>query len=98
MKKPGKSHKVYDYFECEKYVAHKLGIKDLRDTLGKFSREPYDDSVEYRDFWHYICKTNQVHNGGEIWIFEDEDAEDWQQEIIEAFLDAFGEGPYHVSW
>jgi len=101
MKKPQiRSKQYYDYNECAKYVAYKLGIKDLDDCLGKFQGK-YDDEknkLEYRDFWHYICQTHEIHNGCEFNIWEDDYAESWQQEIINCFLAEFGEGPYFVSW
>lgn len=100
MKKPKqRTHLMYDYHECAEYVAHKLNIKDLRDTLGKFKSNPYDDTIEYRDYWHYVLdKNGNVSNGAQVWIFEDEDGEPWQQEITKVFLDEFGDGPYWVSW
>lgn len=99
MNKPKKIKlEMYDYHECEEYIAHKLGIKDLRDMLGKFQSTPYDNAIEYRDYWHYIMDKNDVHNPCQIWIFDDEFAKSWQQEVTKAFFNEFGEGPYWVSW
>jgi hypothetical protein len=99
MKKP-EPRKIerLDYNECAKYIGEKLGY-DLRDTLGKFKRQPYDDSIEYRDFWHLIIDRCDIHNGCEFWMPEEDSAEeDWQVPILKAFWEEFGEGPYWVSW
>ena len=97
MKKPVKKTKeYYDYHECEKYIANKLGIKDLRDCLGKFQGHLHDDTVEYRDFWHYIIEHGGIHNGCYFTMFieETDEMEDkwlWVKPIIEAFIEEFGD-------
>ena len=97
MKKPKpKVTKHLDYDECAKYVEQKLGY-DLRDTQGKFTNGKLNEDVEYRDFWHFLVDATGLHNGCEIYMPEEAD-EQWQQEIIDMFLNEFGRGPYWVEW
>jgi hypothetical protein len=105
MTKPKmKARESFDYHECADYIEAKLGY-DLRDTLGKFDPKNSSnyENIEYRDFWHFICDHCEIHNGCEFYMPEpnSEDykyAKDWQDEILIAFWDEFGEGPYYVSW
>lgn len=99
MKKPKpKIIKRLDYHECKDYIEEKLGYK-LRDTLGKFStKDGYNSSIEYRDFWHFLVDKCNIHNGCQIWMPEPECGNEWQRPILEAFHEEFGEGPYWVSW
>lgn len=95
--KPQKIERL-DYHDCSKYIEHKLGY-DLRDTLGKFSGKKDWESIEYRDFWHFLIDTQEVHNGCDIYMpYPDETEEEWQKEILQAFHNEFGEGPYWVWW
>jgi len=96
--KPRKEEVLY-LQDCEKYVAHKLGLHDLRDTLGKFAKplKKNWEEIEYRDFWHFLCDKQEVHNGCDIWMLDEGD-EPWQTEIVNCFLDEFGDGPYRVNW
>ena len=99
------THKYYNYHECEKYIAKKLGIKDLRDCLGKFdeSNGPYEEreNIEYRDFWHFIVDDVEIHNGCAFYIpepYEGCDWKQWQIDICNAFADEFGMEQFWVSW
>ena len=57
----------YDYHECAKYIAYKLGIKDLRDIAGKYSNRNQD--AEYQDFWHFVLYFNEsTSNGSYVYI------------------------------
>lgn len=86
---------VFDYHECAAFVGQKLGY-DLCDTLGRFTGNP---KAEYRDFWHFLIDHCDIHNGCQIWMPTPEKCnKDWQNVILQAFLDEFGEGPYWVSW
>ena len=99
MEKPSKkSYEYLPYGKCAEYIAHVLGVKDLREVDGKFYG---NKDAEYKDFWHLLVDKKTVHNGCVITIYlEDADgAEDWQRQIIEAFVTEFGEGAeYWVDW
>lgn len=107
MKKPvPKIKKVLYYNECEKYIAEKLGIKDLRNVAGKtYDGSAADNAKKYLDFWHFLCDSNDVHNGCEIMmpyceedaIYEDKDK--WALDIARAFAAEFGpDAEYWVAW
>ena len=100
MKPIKKVSECFDYHECAEYIEKKLGY-NLRDTLGKFAKSPYDDSIEYRDFWHFFYDTQNIHNGCYVVIGSDwlETANEWQKEIINAFIEEFGDTQYYwVEW
>ena len=107
MNKPEKQTlEFYDYDYCSQYIAEKLGLKSLRDTLGKFDNSspiPYEGerkNFEYRDFWHFLCEVPGFSNGSYIEINDDdlERANEWQKVIVQAFIDEFGEDAnYFVS-
>ena len=91
-----KPNPMFNYNECSKYIENKLGYP-LRDTLGTFK----GNSVEYRDYWHYLIDChNHITNGCCFQITSDmlEDGKDWQNEITQAFIDEFGETSYWVEW
>jgi len=101
MKKP-KKRKIehLNYHECAEYIESKLGY-DLRDVNGRWKGEGSPKEVEYRDFWHFICDTQEVHNPCYIYINNDlkDRAKDWQCVIIDAFVKEFGEDTeYWVEW
>lgn len=108
MNKPNPKQRepIYDYSECAKYIAWKLGIKDLHNingkTYGDGSKE--SDNYPYLNWWHYIsdscsgngCEMYLPYTGeGEVWEKEDE----WAYKIAKAFNDEFGdETLYWVEW
>lgn len=101
MKKPEeKIVKHLDYNECEKYIAHKLGIKDLRDVLGKFGNSEIKE-VGYQDFWHVVMDHNDgLINGSYIYISTDWfQTPEWAKPILKTFAEEFGENQeYWVEW
>lgn len=106
MKKPKKhTRKYYDYDECAKYIANKLGVKDLRDFAGKYTKKGVDDTKPYLDFWHWLCDFGNVHNGCFISMPPASDIpqytneEKWVAPIVQAFEDEFGEeAEMWVEW
>jgi hypothetical protein len=103
MKKPRlKSRKSYDYNECAEYIAHKLGVKDIRDFAGRWNGDKFNESKPYQDFWHFLYNHCEIHNGGEMYMPCLDDLnliEDWQYKILQAFQDEFGEDAvYWVEW
>ena len=106
MKKPAKHTKeYYDYNECAKYIAHKLGIKNLRDIDGKFNGNEHAD---YKDFWHFMLEYDPSINNGSFTSFEgyadglsseEVSIEEWQDKIVRAFIAEFGEeAEYWIDW
>lgn len=88
----------WDWNECTKWVEHKLGYP-IRDTLESFKLK-WPNDIEYRDFWHLVVEYCDVNNPGEIYldVLEGAKLKDWQKEILQCYLDEFGEGPYWVEW
>jgi hypothetical protein len=106
MKKPKlKTKKYYDYHECAEFIAHKLGIKNLRDVDGKYAG---NKDAKYKDFWHFLLDYNPELNKGSFLTFEEygcglslEEAgiEEWQDKIVRAFIAEFGEdAEYWIEW
>lgn len=106
MKKPKKQiREYYEFSDCAEYVAHKLGIKDLRDVDGKFYG---NEKAEYKDFWHFLLKYNpELGNGSYLTFYEygnglsleESGIEKWQDKIIRKFIEEFGEeAEYWVWW
>ena len=97
MKKPtATTRTVMEYSEAAEYIESLLGYQ-LRDTLARFETGKINDDREYRDFWHLICDSCDVHNGSYIHIPEGE--QEWQKDISKAFYDVFGEDQeYWVQW
>jgi hypothetical protein len=82
--------KYYDWIEVRPYIEEILGY-DVRDTLGKF--KPYtNDSVEYRDYWHFLCDTYEIFNGKIIYICDEDLSHEkpWQREITDLLIKEFG--------
>lgn len=100
MEKPKKKIvKHYDYNECAKYIAYKLGIKNLRDCAGKYSENKPD--APYQDFWHVVMDQNDnVSNGSYVWILDDwYDCPEWAKPIADAFAEEFGKDEqFWVEW
>lgn len=89
----------WDHHKCAEKIEKKLGYK-LRDTLSKFSGKGVKE-VEYRDFWHFIVDRYDPHNGSIICINSElkERAKNWQKEILDAFVEEFGDfQKYWVEW
>lgn len=101
MDKPEKeTAESYDYSQCEKWVAKKLGIRDLRDVANRFGPKPNKDA-EYQDFWHFLIDSQEIHNGCFIHIDTHylEESPDWVKPILKMFAQEFGETTqYWVSW
>ncbi len=103
MQKPEPKVKtILDYHDCEKFIAHKLGVEDLRNFADhKFLVKETKDNPPYQDFWHFLLDANSnVINGCFVFVPEIEDEyEDWQKTICQAFHDEFGvETEYWVEW
>lgn len=98
MKKPKPQTKsFYDYHQCAKYVAHVLGVKDLRDYAGRWS-DGHKEDREYQDFWHFLLDHVEISNGCMIQIptylldyNEFDELKDWQVKILKVFRDKFGD-------
>lgn len=55
---------AYDYHDVIAWIEQKHEI-DTRDFEGKFNRNPYDETVPYHDFWHWVMDAQwygEVHN------------------------------------
>ena len=94
MNKPTKKTKsYYDYNQCRNYLQEKYGY-DERDYAGRFKNRGED--LPYQDFWHWVIKRHEVHNGCFI-IFskenleEDSETEDWVKEIYKHYIDEFAD-------
>ena len=102
MKKPEpKARKeVLDYHECADYIAHKLGVDDLRDFSGKYMTPGISEDLPYQDFWHFLYDSQDIGNPSYIFIPRtNNDFEDWQIKICKAFHEEFGEdAEYWVEW
>ncbi len=55
-----------------------------------------DRNAPLQSFWHWIIETEDIHNGCYIYMCEEwkEEAEDWQIQIIDWFLEEFGEDEF----
>ena len=96
---------AYDYAECRDYLQARDGY-DERDVAGHFAGHP---EAPYQDFWHFVCAQVPGLSNPSEFVMDDswaEDAEPWQQEILEKYLEVFGETdaqgnhciPFSVSW
>jgi len=103
--KPPKRHskKYWTYHEVEHYLEQLHG-KKFRDYAGRWAAEPHDDSIPYQDFWHWVCDTNEVHNGCFIhlpeweYFMNNEDTEPWKKEIMQFFKDFLGDDYDERMW
>ena len=90
-----KTRVAYHYNECRDWLQEQYGY-DERDYAGKWSwatgAAKMDESRPYQDFWHFVCDIADVHNGCYIVMDEGwlEDAEPWQAEIVNRYLEHFG--------
>ena len=93
---------VYDYLEASHYLEDKYDYRE-RDFAGEFEASPHKKRVpraskkhEYLDFWHWVLKHHEVHNGGMI-TFSRERLEEgfempeWVKEIYGYYLDEFAD-------
>jgi hypothetical protein len=102
-KKPQKhrSEPYYDFLEVMHYLEQLHG-KNFRDYAGKFSSKPYDDSIPYLDFWHWLIDLGDISNG--CWMYmpegyeDDPDTEDWKKEILKYFRDFLGKDYDKKMW
>ncbi len=98
MNKPKKiTQEYYSYDDCVAWIEKILGYC-LRDTLGKY---PDNTSVEYRDYWHFICDELCITRQSFGFINEDllKHDNEWQDEITQAFIDEFGvDTEYYFDW
>lgn len=100
MDKPIETTKsAIDWNEAKLFIEEKLGLHDLRDTLGMF-KDGHNVNVEYRDYWHLLCDNCEISNGGTIFIESHLlGAEPWQDEITQAIIDEFGdECEFWTEW
>jgi hypothetical protein len=65
-----------------------------QEQYARYLQDPEGEAAcpEYRDFWHFLCD-HQDMVGGEFRICSDllESAEEWQAEIVNAFIREFGD-------
>ena len=94
MNKPTKQTKTcYDYHQCRNYLQDKYGYNE-RDYANRF-KKPYNASAPYQDFWHFVLEmAPNITNGSffvmdEYWL--DEASHEWQKQILNYYLDEFGE-------
>lgn len=91
MEKPSKRVIVeaFDWSECTNFIEKKYNIK-THDYAGKYRGNP---DAPYQDFWHFICHTNDIHNGGMLYLdsYLMDGAEDWQKQILQLYFDEFKE-------
>jgi hypothetical protein len=96
MDKPTeKTMKYMDYDECASWVAHKMGVKDLRDFAGKYT-EGNKDAL-YLDFWFCILDNQDFHNPCFVWVDRDLNWPDWAIPIVDMFEQEFGPRKYWVG-
>jgi len=108
LEKPTKKQtEFYDYHECSEYLEKKYGY-DERNYAGK-TWESGSDGYDrpYQDFWHWVCEMSDLSNDSMLVMnsWWGESATDWQREILERYIDEFGEGDnedkyilFWVSW
>jgi hypothetical protein len=67
--------------------------------------KPSEDGLracpEYRDWWHFLCDHQEIHNGGSTYIGSGllEQGEPWQNEITQKFIDEFGDdAEFWTNW
>jgi hypothetical protein len=110
MKKPKPTRREsLDFNESTQYLEEAHNIK-TRDFAGKFAgdKENYQD-IPYLDFWHWLLKRHDVHNGCYMTLSQEEFDEiepgennDWVRTIyglyLEEFADDTGEAEFWVSW
>ncbi len=68
----------------------------IHEQFQRFSAWIKDNETPYLNFWHYLGKFKEIHNGGDLYLYEDEVDEDmpeWVKTIYTYFLDEFGAGP-----
>lgn len=99
MKKPTmQTCKAYNYNECVKYIneKHKCDIDNF--TNNKFDT---NDNT-FQCYWHYVNDHFEPPRGGFFTLYKDDDAEDWQKQISNWFLEEFSENgkevEFYVDW
>lgn len=105
LQKPKQHTKTYwDYHEVEHYLEQLHG-KDFRDYYGKYKsgKSGYNKSIEYCDWWHWICDLNEVRNGSfitlpDISYLEDPEVPSWKKEIMQYFIDFLGDDYEERLW
>ena len=90
--KPTKTYHVhaYDYHACCHYLQQRDGY-DERDYAGRYTSHP---TAPYQDFWHFVLDQAPEITNGSAFVMQEswgQDAEPWQQEILQKYLDTFGE-------
>lgn len=96
VKKPvQETTKGWNYFECEKWVAYKLGI----DNLYNIQYEKKGNTKRLQDFWCCICMNQKIFNGCHFEIHTDLKLPDWAIPIVQMFEQEFGpNATYWVEW
>ncbi len=101
MNKPIKhTIEYYDYYECVNYINKKYKV-NIDDFAGHWGKDVHNPDVPFQSFWQYIVDTKGIHNGCYMDMYEEwkEDAETWQIQIIDWFLEEFGyDITFYVSW
>jgi alpha-N-acetylglucosamine transferase len=80
-----RTYEFYDWSDIEKEFNSQTG-KRLRDYAGKYNGKVIDDTIPYRDYWHFILKHyDEIRVGSIVWIdfdwLEEEATEEWQIEV-----------------
>lgn len=90
----------YDFNKCTRYIEEKYGI-NTRDYAGMFKNGEVNCEVEYQDFWHWIMDNKDIHNECFFELLEHDkwNMNDWQKEILQLYIDEFGEEiEFYVWW
>jgi hypothetical protein len=98
LKKPEmkQSEPYWDYHEVIHYIEKKYGI-NTRGYKPEVSLPHYKD---YLDFWHYVLKDNEVHNGCYIYLnmLGGYDDEEWVEGQAEDDGHWDGDSSYRPRW
>ena len=93
MKKPEKiKFELNDYHKCRDWLQRRYNYDER--NYANCTLTASEDDTPYQDFWHFVIDMGNPHNGSILWMHNEwrENAEEWQVEILDRYLDHFGEG------
>lgn len=101
MNKPTKrTITYYDYSECVDYINDTHGV-DIDDFTGRYTGE-YNPDAPVQSFWHYVSEGDSYEGIFYMYKKWEDDAEDWQKQIIGWFFEEFSDGEdcieFWVEW